>query len=221
MFFFFTDPAERVALRIGITGAWTAGEFASFLQDTEDTYQRINSVFLLSRLIEEEKRIQQEQPGSAVWHHELFGTWATAAAPYEDVLKLTQAASEPLVVDSISYASPGWLQVIGDMNPMRVLADFITKWRAENTKREANQMKYEIERFRIQSELAASILQAAPKLGTNYEGGAPRLVELAESVIRPASSYISRAGADRRVLNATIVAPGSEPAAPPKKGPGS
>jgi hypothetical protein len=219
MFFFFTDPAERVALRIGITGAWTAGEFASFLQDTEDAYQRVNSVFLLSRLVEEEQRVQKEQPGSAVWHQELFGTWSTAAAPYEDLLKLTRAASEPLLVDSISYASPGWLQIIGDMNPMRVLADFITKWRAENTKREANRMKHENERFRIQSELAASILQAAPKLGANYEGGAPRLVDLAESVIRPASNYISRAGADRRVLNATIVKPGSAPTDHQRQGP--
>ena len=40
-----------------------------------------------------------------------------------------------LAVTSAEYSSPGWLGFAGSLNPLKVVADFITDWRAENSQR--------------------------------------------------------------------------------------
>jgi hypothetical protein len=104
--------------------------------------------------------------------------------------------------------------MIGDWNPLKVLADFISKWRAENTKRDANRLRAENEQLRIRTELAAKLLEAAPKMERHHEGGAARLIDMAENVIQPATGYIARVGADSRVIDVELVSPGAPLPAP-------
>lgn len=221
---------ERTAIRFAIDGDWTAEEFAEFLADTAGVYARINSIFILREAIDAEARFNQQARDNSnydgqvfTWHSELFGrslhhpmgTFGTQPPAYERLLDLTRSVSQPLQIDAISYASPGWIQLIGDWNPLKVLSEFITKWRAENTKRDANRMKFENDRLRIQAELAAKLLEAAPKMERHHEGGTSRLIDMAESVIKPATSYLHRIGNDTRIIEAAITSPG-EPLPPPR-----
>ena len=135
------------------------------------------------------------------------GFIGTPPPPYEKLLELTRSLSSPLIIDAISYASPGWIQLIGDWNPLKVLSEFITKWREENTKRQENKMKYDNDRLRIQADLAAKLLDAAPKM-ERHEGGTSRLIDMAESVIKPATGYVARVGTDTRIVEAELVSPG-------------
>jgi hypothetical protein len=144
-----------------------------------------------------------------------MGTFGTQPPSFKRVLELTRSVSQPLTIDAISYASPGWIQLIGDWNPLKVLSDFITKWRAETTKRDANRMKFENDRLRIQAELAAKLLDAAPKMERHREGSTSRLIDMAESVIKPATGYIQRVGNDSRIVDAQLTSPG-EPLPPPR-----
>jgi hypothetical protein len=221
---------ERTAIRFAIDGDWTADEFASFLRETSDIYARVNSLFILREAIDAEARFNQQVREQSsydrqvfTWHSELFGSsvhhpmgvFRTQPPSFERVLELTRSVSQPLVVDAISYASPGWIQLIGDWNPLKVLADFVTKWRAENTKRDANRMTFENDRLRIQAELAAKLLDAAPKMERHHEGGTSRLIDMAESVIKPATGYVQRIGSDSRILEAELARPG-ESLPPPR-----
>jgi hypothetical protein len=225
--------AERTAIRFAIDGEWTAEEFAAFLKNTAEVYERINSLFVLREAIDAETRFNEQARAENnydrqvfSWHSELFGrslhhpmgTFGVQPPPYEKLLELTRSVSQPLLVDAISYASPGWIQLIGDWNPLKVLSEFITKWRAENTKRDANVMKYQTERLRIQADLAAKLLDAAPKMERHHEGGTSRLIDMAESVIKPATGYVQRIGSDSRVVEAELTRPG-EPLPPPRLAP--
>jgi hypothetical protein len=221
---------ERTAIRFAIDGDWTANEFAEFLQLTSDAYDRINSIYILRRAIDAETEFNEQARSQSnydrqvfTWHSEVFGrsmhhpmgTFGVQPPSYEKLLELTRSVSQPLEIDSISYASPGWIQLIGDWNPLKVLSEFVTKWRAENTKREANRMKYDNDRLRIQADLAAKLLDAAPKMERHHEGGTSRLIDMAESVIKPATGYIHRVGSDSRVFEAELTQPG-EPLPPPR-----
>jgi hypothetical protein len=221
-----TFSSEQTAIRFAIDGNWTAEEFAAFLRDTSDAYARINSLFVLREAIDAEARFNEQARGQSnydgqvfTWqaevfgrsHHHPMGIIGMPAPPsFERVIELTRSVSQPLAVDAISYASPGWIQLIGDWNPLKVLSEFITKWRAENTKRDANRMKFENDRLRIQAELAAKLLDAAPKMERHHEGGTSRLIDMAESVIKPATAYVQRIGSDSRVIDVELARPGEE-----------
>ena len=134
--------SEQTALRFAIDGDWSADDFGSFLQETSAIYSRINSIFVLRQAIDAEARFNTSARESSnydqqvfSWHSELFGgsrhhpmgSFGTPPPPFEKIIELTRSVSQPLVVDAISYASPGWIQLIGDWNPLKVLSEFITK----------------------------------------------------------------------------------------------
>jgi len=49
--------------------------------------------------------------------------------------KLVSLLVASLDIGGIRLESPGWIQVIGHLNPLKTIVDFISKWRTENTKR--------------------------------------------------------------------------------------
>jgi len=217
------EQSERSAVRIAIDGEWSCQEFSAFLEDTNDVYKRLNSIFVLRQALDQEDsrnraRDDKDQYDDMdySWHLHFFGfsdffperIKGVDAPPYSKLIELSNSIVSPLRVDAISYASPGWIQLIGDWNPIKVLADFISKWRAENTKREANRLKAQTERMQIQADLAAKILEQAPKMPRMHGVGNLRLVELAEEVIKPTTSYLERYGNDARIVDAEIVQPG-------------
>lgn len=227
----FRFSEERQAIRVAIDGKWSCQEFGAFLEDTNDVYRRLNSVFVLRKALDREsannRSLEERNQGNDrdfSWHlqffgfrhHFLVGTSGTDVPPYSKLIELSNSIVEPLQVDAISYASPGWIQLIGDWNPLKVLADFVSNWRAENTKREDNWQKTQTDRLRIQADLAAKILEQAPKMSDRYDAGTSRLVDLAEEVIKPTTKYLERYGNDARIINAEVV-PARQHLPPPKK----
>jgi hypothetical protein len=215
---------ERSAIRIAINGEWSCQEFGAFLEDTNNVYRRLNSVFVLRQALDQEassnrsldKQDQdqdQEDDRDFSWHLQFFGfrhyfpggTSGSDVPPYSKLIELSNAIVMPLQVDAISYASPGWIQLIGNLNPLKVIADFVSKWRAENTKREANWVKAQTDRMRIQADLAGKILEQAPKMPDRHNAGTSRLVELAEEVIKPTTKYLEHYGNDARIIDAEVV----------------
>lgn len=226
----FRFSEERGAIRISIDGEWSCQEFGAFLEDTNDVYRRLNSVFVLREALDREasnnRALEERNQGNErdfSWyvqyfgfrHHFPGGTFGIDVPPYSKLIELSNAIVVPLQVDAISYASPGWVQLIGNWNPIKVLADFVSKWRAENTKREANRLKAQTDQMRIQSELATKILEQAPKMFDRYDAGSSRLVELAEEVIKPTTKYLERYGNDERIIDAEVVS--ARQALPPPK----
>lgn len=218
---------EPGAIRFAIDGDWSCAQFSRFLEDTNDVYRRLNSVFVLRRAIDNEESRERsaegKEPSDYSWRLAYFEfgryirgrTSEIGARPYSSLIELSNSVAKPLHVDAIAYASPGWIQLIGSWNPLKVLADFVSKWRAENTKREANVLKAQTDRMSIQAELAAKILEQAPKMTHAYGDGSSRLVDLAEEVIKPSTQYLERYGNDARITDAEVVAP--REALPPSK----
>lgn len=224
----YVDIMEGAALRIRIDGDWSCQDFSAFLESTNDAYRRVNSIFVLRHLIDREGETNRDLEDQKQLNYRDF-TWffqfhgsphslpdgltSSKLVPYSDLIELTNAISGPLQVDAITYASPGWIQLVGNWNPLKVIADSVSKWRAENTKREANRLKAQTEQMRIQADLAAKILTQAPRMAGQYDAGTSRLVELAAEVIKPTTKYVERIRSDSRIVSAEVVSVG-EPLPP-------
>ena len=211
---------DQGALRLAIDGDWSCQEFAALLDATDDAYRRVNSIFVLRQALDQEnasnRRLEERNEGNDrdfSWHlqfhgfrhHFPGGNSGTDAAPYSELMELANSLSGPLQVGAITYASPGWIQLIGNWNPLKVIADSVRNWRAENTKREANWLNAQTEQMRIQADLASKILAQAPKMHDRYDAGSSRLVELAAEVIKPTTKYVERLNADSRIISAEVV----------------
>jgi hypothetical protein len=123
-----------------------------------------------------------------------------------------------LSIDGIKLESPGWVQVIGNLNPLKVIADFISKWRSENTKRLNIQKESETERERIRTEAAVQrerirkgfMLEVLRLMPNELRGTASdRLPEIIEHAINPTMDTLERLSVDSRVSEAEVVPPGS------------
>lgn len=65
-----------------------------------------------------------------------------------------------LIVDKIRYASPGWMELIGSLNPLKVIADIIRDWRKENTERLRINQQFQLDKERLELEKAKLLTQA-------------------------------------------------------------
>jgi hypothetical protein len=88
-----------------------------------------------------------------------------------------------LAVQSIQLESPGWVEVCGSLNPLKVIADFISGYRAENTKRMALRINDSIERDKIRAKFATEMMKMMP---SKIRAEAPHtIVEVTNAVIVP------------------------------------
>lgn len=236
------------SLRLQIEGSWSVEEFQFLLSTIDDVYKRVATVMTLGNLLREERQRnellkEQEHFELQDWSFaQLFGGDYYAIdngrtilrrGPFSDVILAVQPFLTPLTVDAIRVESPGWLQVIGNLNPLKVAADFISKWRSENTKRMDINTKADIERERMREEaarerermrraFALEVLKQLPE-GQRAHRGA-RLAEIAEYAITPAVNSLEKVASDCRVIDAELVSAGRsfppqapQSAAEPKK----
>lgn len=64
-----------------------------------------------------------------------------------------------LRINQVRMASPGFIELIGSLNPLKVMADFISAWRAENSLREQGRRQTKIEVLKIKTELAKVLIE--------------------------------------------------------------
>lgn len=79
--------------------------------------------------------------------------------PYE-LMRLNSLA---LRIKRINIASPGFLEIFGNLNPLKVIADFISKYRAENTKRMKIQSDAVIRREEMRTGFRLRVLELMPE----------------------------------------------------------
>lgn len=153
------------------------------------------------------------------------------------LISIAQRYSGDLYINSIEYSSPGWLEIIGNLNPLKVVADIIANWRKENTERKRNEQQAEsderkeyievekiqsqerIEREKIQSQeriemaklktdFAKALLEnGKPLRGISRPDNLERLLGLIGSSTEDTLSDIAK---DTRVKNVKALPPSSK-----------
>jgi len=100
-------------LRIEIHGSWSVADFIKLLRHLEDGYKGAAGLEALSSLM----------PGSGL-----------SRLSADDLLQAVTAfrLAGGLRLGSLRYESPGWLEVIGALNPLRTVKDGITENREIN-----------------------------------------------------------------------------------------
>jgi hypothetical protein len=218
------------AIRIKVAGDWRVQEFASFMEDIRFIHDKLFTVAASGSLLRDELR-RNKTLSESNRYDEIDEFWSSLFGEEQiheefpgfpldmhNVLPVIESALEvhktPMFIDKILVESPGWIQMIGNLNPLKVIADFISKWRAENTKRESIEsneriqlMKLEIEWVRIRQEYEMHMFDQLPK--SRRSEAALRLAAFSEYAIRPSFERLDRVARDSRVLEATITTPGS------------
>jgi hypothetical protein len=215
------------SLRLQVEGFWSVGEFQSLLFTLDDVYKRVATVMTLGQLLRHEQQRNDDFESEKNWQRadwslsELYGGIMGKEnlyiQPFSRVIVAIQPYVPPLGVDAVRLESPGWLQVIGNLNPLKVIADFISKWRAENTKRLQIRTTAETERERFHTEsaherermLRAFALEVVRELPEGQRvHHASRLAEIAEYAITPSTGALERVAVDGRVVGAEVVSVG-------------
>jgi hypothetical protein len=226
-----TEPSENATrlgpLRLEIGGFWLLEEFQSVLSTIDDVYTRVATTTMLGDLVREEQRrnnvFRQEEHAEQMdwaWTSTYYGSprvpfereLVFEREPLPRAIEAVRPFTSPLAIDALRLESPGWAQIIGNINPLKIIADFITKWRAENTKRMKIQSEERrsdatiaFERDRMHRAFALDVLRQMPS--TDQHRAAERLSEIAEYAITPSINALERMVADARVGDAEIVDP--------------
>jgi hypothetical protein len=188
-----------------------------------DTYVRINTLDFFVRAIQYETRVsgeprqQQELFYEDVQIHRLFlgiphydnphyynilNFRGDVEQPYdfESLSTIAVRYTGPLHIHGISFASHDWVDLLGNLNPLKVIADAIAEWRRQNIERERNLMNAETERLKIRTGFAMEVLRSYESAADGNPNGYNRMAEIEQKVIRPAEEFIDRIAGDRRIL---------------------
>jgi hypothetical protein len=161
------------------------------------------------------------------WDHLYFGgpyyygervLFGSDKVPLERIVTAVEPFTPILFVDAVELRSPGFLQVIGKLNPLTAITKFISRWRAENTKRldiavnadlERERLRTEgaLERDRIRSDFALGVIGSIPP--SQRPIAAERLSEIIDYVINPTTTALQTLATDPRIIDAEVVSPGT------------
>ncbi|HKQ06136.1 MAG TPA: hypothetical protein VJ464_13455 [Blastocatellia bacterium] len=241
------EDFEIGILRIEIDGGWSTYEFSSLLTNLRDAYLDINMIIFFSRQVESEyNSIDRSRTISAgtryfsdVWESETrkeleyidseigrLKLSNTSTKLSLDLLKsIAQGYTTDLYINSIEYSSPGWIEVIGNLNPLKILADVITSWRRENTERKkaeldgekaAREASVEEERVRSQERIEMAKIKS-DLLKTLVATGAPlrrvsngaELERVLAIIDKQAGETVADISKDRRIGEVKVLTAGA------------
>lgn len=137
------NPAARRqgVLRVEFSGLWTAGEFGRLFSRLDFIYRRLASGYIL---------LQEDSLERSGWWS--WRELETLAEPLEPLEATTELLAGQLTLLKVEYASPGAAEVVGALNPLKVIGDGIQDWRHENTIRAANEEAARLEDRRLDQE---------------------------------------------------------------------
>lgn len=202
-----SNEFDLIVLRLNVSDEWTVQEFSRLLSLVVDAYEPIELLRILSDLVDQEPSIKAREP---VWNALYSNQYSRPfGREFSDLLASLRPFSFPLTVGAIRISSPGFIELIGTLNPVKTIADFISSFRAENTKRMDIDAKVQIaaeheatERMRIKAELAQSILDMMPK-HARLES-AHRVIDISNAVIEPSIKALDAIAGDERVKSVDI-----------------
>lgn len=220
-------------IKIKIDGAWSVLDLVELLGKLDENYHALNSIFMFADLVDwearnnqaEQREIRRDTMIQDIWYgvrQPIYGKLMSAETlspgpPIEALVSLSRSLLPALSIQRIQYASPGWIELIGAWNPLKVLTDAIDNWRKQNTirnkhendfelRREKNKLDAENERLRIKGDILKAFLKQAPHLWSG--GNTDRIVEVNDKVIGPAIKLVGEISRDRRISEVTVHAVG-------------
>jgi len=108
--------ANQAIMRLEVAGSWALSDFATWLNQLESVYMRLS----LS-LVASEPEIWQ------VATRPFTATLLTVErAEFALAMRMVRTRVHELRLHRIQIASPGFVELIGSLNPMKVMVDFIT-----------------------------------------------------------------------------------------------
>jgi hypothetical protein len=160
-------------LTLHLDGMWFVNDFSHFLSHTAAAYESLNKFLFVTERQKGEDGISREQMchGS-----EDFGELLSAMR-FQDY-------EVPLTITQIHLASPGIAEVMGNLSPLNVMADFITAWRHGNTERGHRVTRDQLDEFVARTDTLKFLSDRAAQLTTK---GEPRIIEtfLTETLLNP------------------------------------
>ncbi len=150
---------ERLGfLRLEASGSWGVGELGYYLLRLDDAYKAASSITLL--IAEPEFPYQYAWPPPFAPYPETFHVLPGTA----ELQALANIRAGVLRVWSIRLESPGWFEVIGSWNPLKIIADAVAAWRSENTERTRQLRAFQLELLnrmepRVRAHYAGALLQ--------------------------------------------------------------
>jgi hypothetical protein len=133
--------------------------------------------------------------------------------PVESLVKLVKEYSGSLDLENVCYRSPGCIELYGNVNPLKVMAEAITDWREQNTlhgkedgagataEDEKRGLHANVQRRHIQGDVLRAVLNSSPELWTANNG---RITEVSEKIISPAGRAIADIARDSRVIGVSL-----------------
>ena len=151
------------SLRLQLSGKWSVTEFATFLTRLHDAYAWINAFFLplsdinASRLFTDLSQIpSNDETALSVFSRNL--------QPQANSLV---SDAEQLRLSRIELHSPGWAEVIGSLNPLTVIKEYLVlvrDWSAERRKKQLENRKLELDNDQKQIENETKQLELQQKI---------------------------------------------------------
>jgi hypothetical protein len=129
------------AMRVEIHGSWSVADLVKLLERLEDAYKAAAALESLA--------VQPIAPNAKIESSQPFMAGVASASPSVDDLLQTVTAFQlagGLRLGSMHYGSPGFLELIGALNPLKTVKDGITENREINRKRDETHRLDERER---------------------------------------------------------------------------
>jgi hypothetical protein len=191
-------------LRIQMTDDWSVKDFSGMLSGLLQSYDLIEQFQLLSETVDSESRARVREP---VWTA-LYGQHHWPGRDFDDVLKAVSPFTIPLTIKAIHIESPGFVELLGSWNPLKVIGDAIKNWRSENTKRIAIGEKSAIERDKVRAHLAEALFKLIPKEERTQH--VQRIPDIVQAVLEPSAKYLHPVISDGRIENARLLGSGPD-----------
>lgn len=168
-------------LKLELDGRWTVEDMSQLFTDLSSSYVRLNAFMYLSDSFDQ--RIRSFSGLNPRWFKHDF--------PYplpptillerdlsrwiEPLIHSALRESSDLYLHGIELHSPGWLEVLGRLNPLRAIEETIKAWRAENTKRMKIESQERIETLKLESHERLEILKTKSGVFTQITNRAEQL----------------------------------------------
>lgn len=121
-------------IRFDIEGKWSVQEFTRLLENIRTLYVDVIALDHLSNNLQRQRE------------------YDSLESTFKFYRTLSTRLTSDIYIQSLHFMSPGWAEMIGSWNPLKIITDFITNWRRENTERDKNTNVAELEKLRIRSE---------------------------------------------------------------------
>lgn len=128
---------QVATLRIQIDGRWTAQDLVSTFTLLDDAYVAIAALDMRVRQMtgrprEVEVRIREAMTGAREHFRSAPSMTVDEALNSARVFEL---GGEGLLIRAMRYESPGFLEFLGSLNPLKQINDFVANWRRANLDR--------------------------------------------------------------------------------------